>query len=104
MIERVKVPADVLEGIELVRESGETNMFDIRRVGRALRSGSATRRAPPGYLRRRTRGRTCVGCLEGLRQGRRSKVRRRLLISSRSQARTCCGRCRSACCEGEYNG
>ena len=32
MIERVKVPADVLEGIELVRESGETNMFDIRRV------------------------------------------------------------------------
>ncbi len=32
MTERVKVPAGVLEGIEAVRESGETNMFDIWRV------------------------------------------------------------------------
>jgi hypothetical protein len=31
--ERVKVPADVLEGIEVVRELGQTNMFDIWRVG-----------------------------------------------------------------------
>jgi len=30
--EAVKVPADVLEGLEYVRESGETNMFDRRAV------------------------------------------------------------------------
>ena len=32
MTEPVKVPAGVFEGIEVVRESGETNMFDIWRV------------------------------------------------------------------------
>ena len=38
--EQAKIPAQVLEGLEFVRASGEANMFDIPRVAQlALRAG-----------------------------------------------------------------
>ena len=40
--EQAKIPAQVLEGLEFVRASGEANMFDIPRVAQlALRAGYA---------------------------------------------------------------